>query len=91
MSVGVYTGMEDVTFKHHFRNISIRIVVRDHHLKSEHEDNQYSVTMRNMREKNVICGVQDLLIDIINEPEDALLVRALSDEENTEPEERGVG
>ena len=66
VSVGVYTGVEDVTFKHHFRNISIRIVVRDHHLKSEHEDNQYSVTMRNMRKINVICGVQGLLINIIN-------------------------
>ena len=68
--------MEDVTFEHNFRNISIRIVVRDHHLKSEHRD---------------ICRVPDLLVNIINEPEDALLVRSLSDEENTEPEERGVG
>lgn len=39
VSVGVYTRMEDVTFKHHFRNISIRIVVGDHHLKSEQRDN----------------------------------------------------
>ena len=38
VSVGVYTWMEDVTFKHNFRNISIRIVVRDHHLKSEERE-----------------------------------------------------
>ena len=74
VSVGVYTWMEDVTFKHHFRNISIRIVVRDHHLKSEQRDNNGNVSLEH-----------------INEPEDTLLVWALSDEENTEPEERGVG
>ena len=76
MSVGVYTGMEDVTFKHHFRNISIRIVVRDHHLKSEQKVNHDGTL---------------IYYYIINEPENALLVRTLSDEENTEPEERGVG
>ena len=74
VSVGVYTWMEDVTFKHHFRNISIRIVVRDHHLKSEKRDNNGNVSLEH-----------------INEPEDTLLVWALSDEENTKPEERGVG
>ena len=74
VSVGVYTRMEDVTFKHHFRNISIRIVVRDHHLKSEQRGNNGNVSLEH-----------------INEPEDTLLVWALSNEENTEPEERGVG
>ena len=81
MSVGVYTWMEDVTFKHHFRNISIRIVVRDHHLKSERRESIFCINKKQ----------DDLLIININEPEDALLVRALSDEENTKPEERGVG
>ena len=74
VSVGVYTRMEDVTFKHHFRNISIRIVVRDHHLKSEQRGNDMNVSLGH-----------------ISEPEDTLLVWALSDEENAEPEERGVG
>ena len=69
-----------MTFKHHFRNISIRIVVRDHHLKSEHRESIFCIDKK-----------LDLLIININEPEDALLVRALSDEENAEPEERGVG
>ena len=46
VSVGVYTRMEDVTFKHHFRNISIRIVVRDYHLKSEHSDTDGLVKKR---------------------------------------------
>ena len=67
--------MEDVTFKHHFRNISVRIVLRDQHLKSEQGCN----------------GLKVVFTVNYNAPEDALLVRALSDEENTEPEERGVG
>ena len=45
VSVGVYTWMEDVTFEHHFRNISIRIVVRDHHLKSEQRGNDRNVSI----------------------------------------------
>ena len=80
MSVGVYTWMEDVTFEHYFRNISIRIVVRDHHLKSEEREiEKHQEHMLHVRCHNS------------NQPEDTLLVWALSDEENTEPEERGVG
>ena len=78
VSTGVYTWMEDVTFKHHFRNISVRIVLRDQHLKSEQGCNDLKV-------------VFTVIIVNYNAPEDALLVRALSDEENTEPEEGGVG
>ena len=70
--------MEDVTFKHHFRNIPVRIVLRDQHLKSEQGCNGFKV-------------VFTVIIVSYNAPEDALLVRALSDEENTEPEEGGVG
>ena len=70
--------MEDVTFKHHFRNISVRIVLRDQHLKSEQGCNGLKVVFA-------------VIIVSYNAPEDALLVRALSDEENTEPEEGGVG
>ena len=41
LSIGrVYTRVEHVLLEHHFRNISIRIVVRDYHLKSEHSDTQ---------------------------------------------------
>ena len=80
VSTGVYTWMEDVTFKHHFRNISVRIVLRDQHLKSEQGCNGLKVVF-----------VFAVIIVSYTAPEDALLVRALSDEENTEPEERGVG